>query len=314
MIAALADNPSETDCAEPLSAQDYQARAERLAARFRPPFRGGLPENCARFRFVGGGYKAMPSEQNGQFQIASARQCAGPMAALVDDGVRVVHVIGATQVLKSMVGDCYLIYSLEHERLPFLVLFEDDGKADLFCSMRLMDTIKHHPELANVLDAARKDSRHNITGTWIKFPGYEMLAVGMNEGNVSSISWPRIWVSEAWQHGSDGLLEKAFKRADRFADTCKILNESQAAVAGTDLHRAVSRAHPVPLTWCCPACGGVQTWEWKHWSFKRPDDFAPRLPRRLVWDLVKKHCGPMNLVANFRAAWDWLNPPAPAGN
>lgn len=252
-----------------------------VARQNRPPFRGGLVENCARFRFVGGGYKSMPPEQNGHFRIESARQCTGPMLALTDDRVVVVHVIGATQVLKSMNGDAWVPYVMEHEQLPMLVLFEDDGKADLFCGMRLMDTLKQHPGLAPLLAETKKDSRHNVTGTWIKFPGYELLVAGLNEGNVSTLSWPRLWVSEAWQHGSDGLLVKAFKRADRYGDRAKILNESQASLAKTDLHRAVEKAWPVPLVWRCPACDGEQTWEWPHWNYRRPDDFVPRERRRL---------------------------------
>lgn len=239
-------------------------------------FRGGIAENCKRFRFHGDGYKAMPAEQNGQFWLESARQIAGPLNALIDTNVRITHVIGATQVLKSMSGDCWTPYVLEHWRLPMLILFEDQDKADLFCSMRLMDTIKKHPELSKLLAESSKESRFNVTGTWIKFPGASLLVAGMNEGNVSTISWPVIWVSEAWQHGTDGLLFKAFKRADRYAATCKILNESQASLVGTDLHTATKTAYQVPLTWRCPACDGEQTWEYRHWSFKRPDDFAPR--------------------------------------
>jgi len=243
---------------------------------FSKPFRGGIPENCRRFAFRGGGYKAMPAEQGGHFWLESAMQVAGPMAALTDDLVRYVHVIGATQVLKSIVGDAWVVYCVEHVQLPMLVLFEDDPKADLYCGLRLMETLRHHPHISKMLADSMKESRHNVTGTWIKTLTSELLVAGLNDGNVSSLSWPLIWVSEAWQHGSDGLLEKAFKRSDRYAETCKVLNESQAAMAGTDLHRAVQKAHQVPLTWKCLACDGVQTWEWQHWAFKRPDDFIPR--------------------------------------
>lgn len=259
----------------PTELQDY---SRQVAAQIRIPFRGTVAENCQRFRFVGSGYDAIPPEQNRHFELDSARQCTGPLAALQDSQVRIVHIIGATQVLKSLNGDVFLIYSIEHEQLPFLVLFEDDPKAELFCGRRLMDTIKAHPHIARMLDETKKESRHNVTGTWIKFIGFELLVAGLNDGNVSTLEWPRIWVSEAWIHGNDGLLFKAFKRADHFPDTCKILNESQASIAGTDLHTAVKDAHQAPLTWKCPACGGEQTWEWRHWSFKRPDDFKSTVP------------------------------------
>lgn len=225
---------------------------------------------------MGGGYKAMPPEQNGHFWLSSARQLTGPLNALLDPFVRGVHVIGATQVLKSIVGDIWVPYVMEHVRQPMLVLFEDDPKADLFCSLRLMETLRNHPMISGMLAESKKENRHNVTGTWIKTLHSELLVAGLNDGNVSTLSWPYIWISEAWQHGSDGLLFKAFKRADRFADTCKILNESQAAIVGSDLHRSVQGANPVSLVWNCPQCNGEQTWEWAHWSCERPPEFVPR--------------------------------------
>jgi hypothetical protein len=242
---------------------------------FTPRFRGGIAENCQRFRLMGGGYKAMPPEQNGHFWLSSARQLTGPLNALLDSFVRSVHVIGATQVLKSIIGDIWVPYVMEHIRQPMLVLFEDDPKADLFCSLRLMETLRNHPMISGMLAESKKENRHNVTGTWIKTLHSELLVAGLNDGNVSTLSWPYIWVSEAWQHGSDGLLFKAFKRADRFADSYKILNESQAAMAGTDLHRAIQGAHSTPLVWKCPQCSGAQTWEWNHWSYERPQEFTP---------------------------------------
>ena len=239
-------------------------------------YRGGIVDNCARFQFRGDGYSAMPPDQNGHFRIETARQIAGPLRALLDDFVRRVHVIGATQVLKSMTGDCWTIYALEHLRLPMLVLFEDDDKARLFCSRRLIDTLLKHPVLSEIIDETLKDSRFKVTHTRIQIPGATLQVFGLNEGNVSTLSWPLVWVSEAWQHGSDGLLFKAFKRTDRYPDTHKILNESQAAMVGSDLHTAVKDVHQVPLIWKCPKCDGAQTWEWKHWSYVRPVDFIPR--------------------------------------
>lgn len=239
-------------------------------------FRGGIAENCKRYKFSGDGYKSMPPEQRGEFQIQSARQVAGPMRALVDDFVRLVHIIGATQVLKSIVGDAWVIYVLEHVLRPMLVLFEDEGKADLYCAARLMETVRKHPHISKMLQASQKDNRHNVTGTWIKTAMMQLLVAGLNDGNVSSLSWPLIWISEAWQHGKDGLQWKAYKRADRYPDDHKILNESQASVVDTDLHVSAREAHQVPLEWPCPACKGMQTWEYHHWNYKRPPNFEPR--------------------------------------
>lgn len=244
-------------------------------------FRGSLVDNCKRFKFSGEGYAAMPAEQNGHFMLESARHLNGPLLALLDGFIRYTHVIGATQVLKSLCGDIWAVYVLEHLCAAMLVLFEDDPKADLYCQHRAIETIKRHPVLAKMIAVAMEENRHGTTGTRIKTPYSSLLVAGLNEGHVSSLAWQYIWISEAWQHPKDGLLFKAFKRADRFPNTCKILNESQASIAGTDLHRAVKDVHQVPLTWRCPACGGEQSWEWRHWNHTRPDNFVPRSKRTI---------------------------------
>lgn len=250
---------------------EYKHRCEVVASQIVSPFRGGIAKNCERFRFIGSGYKGIPKEQDGHFIPETAKQCNGPMLALEHPMVRVVHIIGATQVLKSIVGDAWAVWSIEYERLPFIAYFEDDPKARTFCRARLMETIRKHPHLQNMLLDAKEVSRHNLTGTEISFVGFMLLVCGLNDGNASTLEWPRIWISEGWLHPDDGLIEKAFKRADHFPKTKKILNESQASMAGTDLHRKVQEAHKVPYEWQCVHCGGWQTWEWEDWSRKHSD-------------------------------------------
>lgn len=231
---------------------------DRVASGFSKPYRGQIWENCKRFKLVGKAYEAMPREQNGHFRIESARHLMWILLALLDPAVRKVIVIGATQVLKSILGDIWTTYVMEHNPRNMLVLFEDDPKAKLFCDARLMDTIKQHPILSKQILGV---DRHDATKTKIKLATMLLQAGGLNDGNVSSLSWPLIWISEGWQHKNDGLLFKAIKRADRFPDDCKILIESQAGQTEEDLHRVAMAAHQVPLTWACPLCGARQSWE-----------------------------------------------------
>lgn len=248
--------------------------ATQLAKSLRPSFRGEIWDNCARFKLLGKAYEAMPPEQNGHFRIESARHLAGPLRALKDPAVRMVFIIGATQCLKSVAGDIWTLFVLEHVQRNMLVLFEDDKKAKEYADIRLMDSVRRHPSLASVIADI---DRHSVTKTQIKFPGMDLLVGGLNEGNVSTLSWPLIWVSESWQHQSDGMLRKAIKRADRFPDDCKILIESQPGLADEDLEVETRPAVKVPLEWACPFCGGRQTWETPNeFGRLRPEDFQPR--------------------------------------
>jgi hypothetical protein len=260
---------------------------------FSPKFKGEIWENARRFQLVGAGYKSMPAEQNGYFDISTANHLRGVLKALNDPDVRVVLLIGATQCLKSVAGDIWIVHLVEHESDSILCLFEDDPKAKLYSDTRCMDTVKNHAPIAEMIsDIIREDStngRHKVTNTQIKFAGSRLLKIcGLNDGNVSSLSWRFVWVSEAWQHKSDGLLKKAIRRADRYADNCKIFIESQAGLGGAnesdgeDLYRESLGAHRVPLTWACPYCGGRQSWECdREYSIARSADFTPIRPTHL---------------------------------
>lgn len=248
------------------------------AALGEAPFRGTVVENAKRFRLVGAAYKSMPPEQDGFFWLETARQLTGPLAALSDDQVREVGIIGATQVLKSVAGNVWLPCVMEHDPGDALVLFENDEKGLDFAVRRLMPTIKAHPNIKARLES-ETGNRHDVTRTKIRLTSMSLDVGGLNDSNVSTFSYRYIWISESWQHHDDGMLMKAIKRADRYRETCKILVESQAGLAGGDLHRWAKAGHVVPLTWECPHCAGRQTWECTNeFANVRTDDFVP-LPR-----------------------------------
>ena len=250
-----------------------------------PKFKGEIWENARRFRLIGAGYKSMPPEQDGFFDINTAQHLRGPLKALNDPEVRIAFVIGATQVLKSVTGDIWIVFLGEHENDSILCLFEDDPKAKLYANTRCMDTVKGNPEISKMISKIVEEDgqgRHRIQSTQIKFGGSRLLKIcGLNDGNVSSLSWRFIWISEAWQHNSDGLLRKAIRRMDRFKDNCKMLCESQASRDGEDLHTESKAAYQVPLTWACPYCGGRQSWECaEEYQNVRAADFSALIPIR----------------------------------
>ncbi len=257
----------------PHSALAYMAG--RVAARLTPPFRGEVWENARRFQLIGKAYEAMPAEQKGYFDIHSARHLIGPLRAWRHPDIRKILIRKAVQTQGSLVTDLIIPYIIEHEPRNTLVLFETDPKAMNYCSVRLMDTLKRHPVIGGMITSVMEENRHDATTTFIKFPTMTLMVGGLNDGNVSSLSWPNVIVSEAWFHKSDGLLYKAFGRATQFERDCKILVESQAAMEGDDFSRECDLAWRIPLTWACPECGGRQEFEF---SQTRPGDFVPKAP------------------------------------
>lgn len=247
----------------------------------KPKFRGTLWENARRFKLLGAGYGSMPKEQNGYFDIKSVPHLRGVMRALLDPFVRIVWVVGATQVMKSLVGDLWVIYLIEHDSDSVLALFEDDPKAKDFVTTRCLPTARGHGAIAEKIERAVQDTdRHQITTTEWRLPvGRKIKFCGLNDGNVSSLSWRFIWVSEAWQ-AKPGMLRKAIRRADRYPDTCKIFIESQACMEADDLCQESKAAVRVPLTWECPFCGGRQSWQCdSEYGVARLEGFEARRPR-----------------------------------
>ena len=238
-------------------------------------FRGEIYDNARRYQLVGKAYEAMPAEQNGYFDIASARHLAGPLRAFLNPNIRHIYVRKAVQTQGSVILDLCLHYVLEHVMRNTLVLFEDDPKAKLYAKVRLMDTIRAHPVLSQMAAESKEVDRHNMTGTQMKFGWGDVLIGGMNDGNCSSLSWPIVLISEAWMAKSNGLLWKAFGRTTQFEHDCKVLVESQAGNEGEDWHRACNTATRIPLLWDCPYCGGAQEWDF---MCRRPDDFTHRTP------------------------------------
>jgi hypothetical protein len=236
-------------------------------------FRGSIWENARRFRLVGKAYDALPKEQDGFFDIASARHLTGPLLALQDPNVREVGLIAGTQTLKSVGGDIWTPYIIEHVGRNMAIYFEDDKKAQEFCDARLMMTIRNHPVIKTML---KEVDRHEITKTKIIVAGVTIHVMGLNDGNTSTLSWPIIWISESWQHKSDGLLKKARERSDRFPNDKKIYIESRAGLADEDLDRCCKEMVRVDLTWACPFCHGMNKWDF---SQTRPEDFKPDCDR-----------------------------------
>jgi phage terminase large subunit GpA-like protein len=217
-------------------------------------FFGDIVSNAKRFRLVGPAYSSMPPEQNRYFRLESAPQTAGPFAAMFDYIVREVGIIGSKQVLKSIVGNVWLPYVMEHDPDDMMVLFENAEKGQAFATRRVMPVIREHPTLSARLEQETTD-RHDMTRTKIISSSMTLTCAGLNESAVSTFTCRYIWISESWQHGNDGLLFKAIGRSERFWDRRKILIESQAGLADCDLHRWSQTAHRVPLTWECPFCG-----------------------------------------------------------
>lgn len=237
-------------------------------------FRGEIWENCARFQFKGSRYDSMRKqypEQDGHFDISSARQLTGPLRAMNDPLVRDIGTIKATQTFGTMGIDCSIPFMIEHWGKSILCLFETDPKAKEFFEFGLHPTLKAHPVIADMMGAVDPD---DMTKMRLNFGDFAVKIGGLNETNTASLGWEVVTVSESYMHGVDGMLKKAQQRGDRFPRTRKFFYESQAGNVGEDLHAFAAGAHIIPLKWACPSCEGMQIFNGPNeLGWLRPDDF-----------------------------------------
>ena len=275
---------------------DLEANAiHRLAGRMfkgfrRLRFRGSITDYC-RTILLGPGYM-LPAEPDApdnlcrncrakglttcrHFEIDTCRQLSGPFKALEDENVWLVMLLKATQTLGSIAWDMLLHWLIVHSPYQKIKIFIDaDEKARKYCDERLMPTLKSNPDISLFLPsgAARFDDRK----TEIHFTnGKSIIICGLNESNASSLSADAVVIDEGWEHGSDGLMQKAIDRTKQVAWR-KVFIVGQAGNVDEDQDRIWNGLHKrVPLTFACPCCGGRQEF---NLTGARPDDFIPRPP------------------------------------
>lgn len=257
----------------------------RAAARILAPvFRGGI-EDYARSIELGAGYvlpdghvcrscSAAGLLQCRHFEIDTCRQLVGPFAALADDNVRTVMVLKAVQTLGSITWDMTLHYMLVHTQFKKIKVFIDSiEKATRYCDDRLMPTLTANPDISPMLPSG--PDRHDATKTAIYFAnGKSIEILPLNESSASSLTADAVVIDEGWEHGSDGLMQKAIDRAKQVSYR-KIFIVGQAGNKDEDQDRIWRGLHKrVPVTFACPCCGGRQEF---NLTRARPEDFVPRV-------------------------------------
>lgn len=266
----------------------------RLAGRafkgfVRPRFRGEIYD-YARSIWLGNGYEVPPSNlcRNCRakdisacrhFEIDTARQLIGPFKALRDPNVPLVMQQKAAQTLGSLVWDLWAHYLLVHTDYTRIIIFlENDQKAKLYCDSRLMPTLKANPDISPFLPSGA--DRFDDKKTDIILTNGKMIRVcGLNETNASSLTWQVVIIDEGWQHGRDGLQQKAMDRNKQVANK-KTFIVGQAGKAKEDQDMVWQRVRQVPVTWACPCCLGRQQFGAHGPSLERPS--AGFVPREIV--------------------------------
>lgn len=174
-----------------------------------------------------------------------------PLDALSHDLVRMVNLRKATQTFGSGLGDLFFHHTMKNNPGPFMATFQSDDDALEHWETRLKPTME-----ANEFGRAQLAGLHRRRSLF-KFPAMNAYVQGANRNSLQRKSVRFVWNSEIWLW-QRGYLQDAFARTNAYRSRSKILNESQAGVAGDDedLNWTAGRQHE--CAWSCPRCSRAQ--------------------------------------------------------
>ena len=215
------------------------------------------------------------------FEIETARQLIGPFKALLDPNVDLVMLLKAVQTLGSLVWDLTLHFLVLHSPFMRIKVFIDSiEKTTRYCDDRLMPTLKRNPDIAPMLPSGAE--RHDATKTTINFlNGKTIEILALNDSNASSLSADFVVIDEGWEHGGDGLMQKAMDRTKQARATghVKVFIVGQAGNKDEDQDKIWQGLDKrVRATWRCPCCNSAQTFGEYGPTILRPADFVARPP------------------------------------
>ena len=216
------------------------------------------------------------------FEIDTCRQLVGAFKALNDPNISRVMILKAVQTLGSLVWELTLHFLIVHSPYKRIKIFIDSiEKADRFADDRFMPILKSNKDIAPLIPREGM-ARHDAYKTGIKFlNGKTIEILALNESNASSLSADFVVIDEGWEHGADGLMQKAIDRTKQAKATgnCKVLIVGQAGNVKEDQDNIWLELHKrVRATWQCPCCGGRQTFGEQAPSVFRKEDFKPLPP------------------------------------
>ena len=210
------------------------------------------------------------------FEIDTCRQLIGPFKALLDPNVDTVMLLKAVQTLGSLAWDLMAHFVIVHS--PFMrikIFIDNEEKARKYSDDRWMMPFKANPDIARFLPSGLM--RHFSGKKEVHFTnGKSIIICGLNESNASSLSADLVVIDEGWEHGSDGLMQKAIDRTKqaRATGNCKVFIVGQAGNVREDQDVIWNRLHKrVPITWACPCCGKRQGFGEQGPAIQRPAEF-----------------------------------------
>jgi len=190
--------------------------------------------------------------QPGRFDVSTSRYAIEPFHAIADHRIRQADLRKAIQCFGTGIIEISILHALANAPGPIMWTQQDDASAKEHCKGRFNELLRNCGPVAALLPT---HDRHAITNTEVYFGDFFLLVNGANLNNLQSKSIRYKFNSEVWLW-KQGLMDDAKGRVSAFerVGTSKIVNESQASIAGDDADREWSAGSQEYWSVECESC------------------------------------------------------------
>jgi hypothetical protein len=192
--------------------------------------------------------------RTGAFKVDRSRYLIQPFILLRQPWLRMLNILKAPQSGGSLIGDVYFHWVKKNAPGPFMWTFQSDDDAEGHYTTRIKPTIEANPDLCSQLVRQKR--------TLYQFPELNAHIQGANINSLQSKTIRHQINDEVWAWKA-GMLAEAFARSDAEAVRyiCKILNISQAGIAGDQWDLCCSRGRRHDLGVTCFKCGALVSYQ-----------------------------------------------------
>lgn len=190
-----------------------------------------------------------------------------PFRALREPTVREVVAQAGVQCLKTLIGELWLIWTIDQNPGPSQWLQTTNDEAKQHNEERFKFLVESCPRVHRYFS----EDRHDKGKTKIIFKHMYLRMEGANDrGNLQRKSIKNQMCSEIWQtqFWKPGTLQEAGTRLTQFVYNSKRYIESQAGFADDQMEEAFKSGTQEVWGFKCQGCGKLQSY---YWSYIRQD-------------------------------------------
>ncbi len=200
----------------------------------------------------------------GPFDSSRVPFIHGPLTALRDPTIRVVVAQCGLQVLKTLLGEIWLLHTISENAGPTQWLQPTDDEAKEHAEERFNKLRENCPSVHRFYSENRFEKKTVaiiFKHMWLRMEGAENL------GNLQRKSVKNQMCSEVWQW-KKGYLSEAEGRLTQFTFNSKRYIESQAGIADDDMDMAYKSGDQNVWGFECLSC---HKWQPYRWTWFRQD-------------------------------------------